>query len=323
MDLIYTNTRGVDLGILTAYELDLSFGVDENENDFELILGKHEPIIEDGAYIYIEGSEYGGIVGGMKSGSLLETRTSVGRTWHGVLDSKIIEPDPGADYLTVSGDAHDVLAALIPRLRLSSLFYARAVRSGIEIKNYRFARYVKGYAGIRAMLTASGAKLKMQWLNGRVELYVEPIVDYSAQTVDGDEAELTVERYGDKVNHLICLGAGELAARTVVHLYVDQFGRIGDTQSLTELAEIAATYEYTGLDDPAELRAAGIKRLEELRDNDKVTVKAYEGSGLEYDVGDVIGGTDNVSGNTAKAAVVQKIVKIQNGAVSVEYKTGA
>ena len=52
-----------------------------------------------------------------------------------------------------------------------------------------------------------------------------------------------------------------------------------------------------------------------------MTVTVYEGSGLEYDVGDIIGGTDTTTGNTASATVAQKIVKINNGAVSIEYKT--
>ena len=171
------------------------------------------------------------------------------------------------------------------------------------------------------MLASEGAKLKMRWTNSAVELYADKIVDYTDQPVDGDEAALTVERYGSKANHLICLGAGQLADRTVVHLYVDQFGRIGDAQYFTGLAEIVAIYDNNGVNSTDELRTAGIKQLEELRNNDKVEVTAYEDSGLVYDIGDIIGGTDPTSGNTAKAAVAQKIVKINNGAVSIDYKT--
>lgn len=321
MDLIYTNPQRVELGVLLSYGLDLSFGVDENENDFELTLGKSEPVLEDGGIVYIEGTEYGGIVGGMKSSSSGETRVSIGRTWHGVLNSKVIQPDAGQDYLIVSGDANDVLAALIPRLGLASLFKAATVRSGITINRYQFHRYVKGYDGIRAMLASGGGKLKIRWTGSGVELYAEPVVDYTDRPVDGDEAMLTVERYGAKVNHLICLGKGDLKDREVIHLFVDQFGRIGSTQHYTGLEEVAEVYDYSSVESSEELRASGIERLQELRNNDKVEVTAYEGSGLEYDIGDIIGGTDTSSGNTAKATVAQKIVKINNGAVSIDYKT--
>lgn len=321
MDLIYTNAQRVDLGILLTYALDLSFGIDEAENDFELTLGKTEPLLEDGSVIYMDGTEYGGIVGGMRSNSTDQTRVHLGRTWHGILNSKIICPEPGMDYRVVSGDANDVIAALIVHMGLSGLFTARSSPSGIYINGYQFARYVPGYNGLRAMLASASAKLKMAWSGTALELYAEPIVDFTDRPVDGDEAILTVERFGSKVNHLICLGAGDLAARTVVHLYVDQFGRIGDTQHYTGLEEVAAVYDFSNAANEEDLRTNGIARLEELRNKDKVTVTAYEDAGLEYDIGDIIGGTDTTTGNTAKATVAQKIVKIKNGAVSINYRT--
>lgn len=321
MDLIYTNAKRVDQGVLLTYALDLSFGVDESENDFELTLGKAEPLLEDGSIIYMAGTEYGGIVGGMRSNTNDRKRVHLGRTWHGILNDKIICPDPGADYLVVTGDANDVLGQLIDRLGLSGLFAARSTAAGISITGYQFARYVKGYDGLRAMLGSASAKLKMVWTGTVLELYAEPIVDFTDRPVDGDEAILTVERFGAKVNHLICLGAGDLAARTVVHLYADQAGRISETQHFTGLEEVVAVYDFANAASDDELRTNGVTRLEELRNNDKVTVTAYEDAGLEYDVGDIIGGTDTTTGNTAKAIVAQKIVKIQNGAVRINYRT--
>lgn len=322
MDLIYTNADRVDMGILQAYELDLSFGVDDSENDFEIVLGKTEPLLADGSLIYAEGTEYGGIVGGLKSSSEEETRTHVGRTWHGVLNSKVIEPDPGADYLNANGDAHDVLALLLERFALAELFTVKSGASGIAIKNYKFDRYIKGYDGIRKMLGKHGAKLHIRWEGGRVVLSVLPVIDYADSPVDGDEAALSVERYGDKVNHLICLGSGDLAAREVIHLYVDQFGRIGNKQYFTGLAEVVDVYDYGSASSSEQLREDGIKHFEEIRNRDSVGVTVYDGSAIEYDIGDIIGGTDTTTGNTASATVAQKIVKINNGAVSIEYKTG-
>ena len=321
MDLIYTSRDLTDLGVLLAHSLDLSFGTDDSENDFQLALGKSEPMLEDGAFIYFEGTEYGGIVDGMRSSSTDEVRTHIGRTWHGVLNDKIICPDPGADYLIVDGEAHEVIGALLHRLDLGALFKARSEPSGIRIKQYQFARYVRGYDGLRAMLASASAKLKMAWIDGAIELRAETIVDYTDQPVDGDEATLTVERYGSKINHLVCLGAGNLAERQVIHLYVDQFGRIGSTQHFFGIEEIAEVYDYANAESLGELREHGAQQLTEMRNNDKVELTAYEGSGIEYDVGDIIGGTDTTTGNTASAVVTQKIVNIKNGAVSINYKT--
>ena len=161
----------------------------------------------------------------------------------------------------------------------------------------------------------------MLWTSTSVKLYAEPIADCTDAPISNDDAVLKVERYGNKVNHLVCLGSGELAARQVVHLYVDQFGRIGNTKYYTGLNEIADVYEYSNAENEEELRTGGIERLKELQDIDKVDVLVDEGASLEYDVGDIIGGSDEYSGNHAKATITQKIVRIDNGAVSIDYKT--
>lgn len=322
MDLIFTNAKKVDQGTLLAYSLDLSFGEDINENDFELTIGETETMLEDNSVIYIEGTEYGGIVDGMKSNTDSKTITHIGRTWHGILNSKVIQPDNGSDHLIVSGDANVVLAFLIVRLGLSGLFVAAESLSGVNIAGYQFSRYCMGYDGIRAMLAANGAKLKIRWKNRSVVLSAEPIADYTDFPVDGDVAPLTVERHGNKVNHLICLGRGELAEREILHLYVDQFGRIGDHQAFSGLEEVMEVFDYSNAESSEELRKGGIERMKELRDNDKIEVSINEGNDVTYDICDIIAAIDTKTNNTANATVIQKIVKINNGTISIEYKTG-
>lgn len=317
MDLIYTNAKRVDQGVLSTYAFDLSFGADEN--DFEVTIGSNEAVLESNAMIYMEGTEYGGRIGGVKATTGGATVTYMGRTWHGIMNSKIIQPDAGADYLIVSGDANEVLAFLVARLGLSGLFVVAEELSGININRFQFNRYCKGYDGIRAMLAANGAKLKIAWQNRSVLLSAEPIADYTDAPVDGDIATLTVEQHRDKVNHLICLGKGDLAEREVIHLYVDQFGRIGDVQYFTGLDEIVDTYDNSNSDN---LRNDGITKMVELRNNDKADIALPETEELFYDIGDIVGASEVKSGVSVAATVTQKIVKINNGVVSTKYKTG-
>ena len=317
MDLIFTNSEREDQGVLSTHSFDLSYGV--AENDFELTLGVNEPTLETGACIFIEGTEYGGIIGGIKTSTNGETITYKGRTWHGILNSKVIQPDTGEDYLVVSGDANEVLSFLIARLGLSGLFVADESVSRVNISSYKFHRYCKCYDGVADMLADNGGKLKIAWKDRAVRLSAESIADYAESPVDGDIATLTVEQSKDKVNHLICLGKGDLAAREVIHLYADQFGRIGDVQYYTGLDEIVDTYENTNSE---ELRIDGIKHFKELRNNDKAEISLSETDGLTYDIGDIVGAKEYKSGISVSAAVTQKIVKINNGVVSTEYKTG-
>ena len=317
MDLIYTNAKKADLGVLRTHAFDLSYGAEEN--DFELTIGTDEAVLEFGAMVYVEGTEYGGIVDGLKASTNGETITYMGRTWHGIINSKVIQPNSGEDYLVVSGDANEVLSSLVSRLGLSGLFVAAEGLSGVSIKGYQFHRYCKGYDGIRAMLDKSGAKLKIEWVNRSVQLSAVPIADYTESPIDGDIATLSVEQHQKKVNHLICLGKGDLAAREVIHLYADQFGRIGDVQYYTGLDEIADTYDNSNSDD---LRSDGIEKLTELRNTDMAEIALPEAEGLSYDIGDIVGATEYQSGVKVTEKVTQKIVKINNGVVSTEYKTG-
>ena len=317
MDLIFTNSEREDQGVLSTHSFDLSYGA--SENNFELTIGANETMLESDDCIFIEGTEYGGMIGGIKSSTYGESITYMGRTWHGIMNSKVIEPDTGENYLVVSGDANEVLSFLIARLGLSGLFVADENPSGVNISSYKFHRYCKGYDGVADMLADNGAKLKIAWKDRAVYLSAEPIVDYTKDPVDGDVARLSVEQHKDKVNHLICLGKGELVDREVIHLYVDQFGRIGDVQYYTGISEIVDTYENTNSED---LRSDGIKRLTELRNNDKAEIDLSELKERVYDIGDIVGASEYKSGVSISAAVTQKIVKINNGVVSTEYKTG-
>lgn len=319
MDLIYTDENRIDQGILGAYNFDLSFGSDEN--DFELTLGANEPVLAFGDFVYIEGTEYGGIIDARKTGTDTETITYMGRTFHGILQSKIIEPDAGQDYYTVSGDASEVLSALIERFGISELFIVESGSSVVSIASYQFERYCKGYDGIRDMLTNNGAKLQIRWKNRKAVLSAVPVTDYTQSHIDSDMAALTVEQHAKKVNHLICLGSGELAKREVLNLYADQFGNIGDTQYYTGIDEIAEIYDFSAVATYEELRSYGEKRLKELRDNDTAEI-SFDNNSVSFDIGDIVGAEEIKSGVTVAVPVTQKIVTISNGIVTIDYKTG-
>ena len=141
MDLIYMNTDKEDEGVMQDYTFDMAFGADENDFQCEIMLDKH--CCGAGFYLYSEGTEYGGIVDSIAVDTEADAVTYSGRTWHGMLDSKIIEPDAGADYLTLSGEANEVLGELIARLGLELLFVASVEDSGIEV-SYKMNRYITG-----------------------------------------------------------------------------------------------------------------------------------------------------------------------------------
>lgn len=226
MELIYTDANKKDIGVIKPLSFDLAFGVDEN--DFELVITKSSHCCEAGSVIYIDGEEYGGIVDDFELSTAAETIKYIGRTFHGVLNSKVFQPEAGTDYITLYGDANRVLEECIELLDLSDLFVASQNQSGIIITAYEMDRYIKGYDGIRKMLNSAGAKLKMKWIGRHIQLSAEMLIDYSIsdEFMLSTVTNMSIKKHFNAVNHIIGLGKGDLSERKVIHLFTDENGGI-------------------------------------------------------------------------------------------------
>lgn len=320
MDLIYADADREDLGVLKDYKWDLAYGKDENNFTCEVALQNNK--CKEGFYLYMDGTEYGGIVDTVTVDTGSDTLTCSGRTWHGILESKIIQPDAGMDYLTLSGDAHTVLRTLINRLGLSDLFRVATGNSGIQI-NYKMDRYIKAYTGIRKMLRASGSKLKLSYDGAYVELAVVSVTDYSAdEQFDTDQISFKVSKDYHPINHMICLGTGELKDRMVVHLYTDAKGNISGTQTMTGLQEICETYDYANAESREDLIKGGTEKLQEAWGKSTIDYD-FEAGAEAYDIGDIIGAVERSTGIAVRASITKKIVTVSNGTVSIDYDSEA
>lgn len=321
MDLIYTDASGADVGVLFGYSLDLAFG--NEENDFELEMSIDSKEIENGAFIYIDGTEYGGIVDGLRVNTERQLATYLGRTFHGILNSHCIQPPAAEAYMVVSGEANAAIASIISSLGIGGLFEVAASDSGITISNYQMNRYIMAYDGINKMLKAAGAKLAMAFVDGKVRLEAKAIVDYSKdEQYTSDHYAFDIQKYRNKVNHLICLGSGELTARQVVHLYVQEDGGIStENQAFTGLEEYAAVYDYSAVESIAELEKSGREHLQELHNSDSAEMELFEDEAV-LDINDRVGTTEEVTGTKITNSVVKKIVKVQDDALKIEYKVG-
>lgn len=320
MDLIYTNKDREDVGILKDYTFDLAFGTDEN--DFELTLDPSSHCCESDCIIYIENTEYGGIIDKINIITKDDKLVYKGRTWHGILASKVIEPDAGMAYLTVSGEANEVIGAVLERVGLTDLFETTREHSGLIISNYSFNRYTDAYTGLMKMLSTVSGKLQFSFESGKVILSARPIVDYSQdEQFDSDLVEMDIEKTGNAVNHLICLGRGELEKREVIHLYVNPLGEIVKYQTYTGLKEITSVYDYSSVESLEELENGGIEKLKEEAIEDKVQMD-FVTEEVRYDIGDIVGAKEITTGIFAKEKITKKIVTITQGVVNIEYKVG-
>ena len=315
-ELIVTDASHVDQASLEDFTLDAAWGADEN--DFELTVDR---LIDAGSYVYFDGGECGGVVDSLKD-SLKDGRSTLtygGRTWHGMLANKILEPDKGKDYLTVSGNASTILGALLSRVSLTPLFKAVVPPSGdVSIKSYQFERYVDAYTGVCAMAKANGLKLKVAYRSGHVETWLETAGDYG-NDIDSDLLDFDVSRTWRKPNHMIGLGKGELRNRIVSHWYADSKGNVTQTQTFKGLDEIAQVYDYSSA-EADELAKNTKKKLQDLQSEGEVKVTVHEDSGIVFDVGDTVTARDNLTGITVNATISKKIVKVSGGVMSVDYE---
>lgn len=321
MDLIYMNHNKEDVGVLKDYTLDLAFGADENNFECTIPIVNH--CCEPSFFLYAEGTEYGGIIDGIKANTEAEEIVYMGRTWHGILESKVLEPDAGEGYLVLSGEANAVLSSLVTRMGLSDLFRVSEDDSEITIKGYKMNRYIAGYKGIRKMLKAFGAKLHISFSEGMVELSAVPLVDYSQdEQFDTDQIDFLIEKHSHQVNHVICLGGGVLAEREVLHVYADESGNISETQVFFGLDEVAEVFSYPNVESTEELMQGGIDTIQESWNSDKVSF-SFDNESSVYDVGDIVGAKELTTGIEVIADITKKIVTISKGEVStINYKVG-
>lgn len=319
VDLIITDSNHVDTRSAADFTLDCAWG--KEENDFELVMSGASTI-DAGAYIYVDGSECGGVVDAMEDQltSGVSTLTYSGRTWHGVLANKILEPDRGKDYLTVSGTASTVIGSLISRVGLDAVFDAvDSPTAGAQtIKSYQFDRYTDCYTGLRKMCAASGLKLRLAYASGKVRVWAEPAAHYG-DSIDSDLIDFDVTRTWRKPNHLIGLGKGDLAARTVVHWYADAKGNVSQSQSLKGVDEITQVYDYSSA-EANELNQKTREKLQGLQSEGDVKVTVRDDANVVFDVGDTVTARDNLTGITVNASITKKIVKVSGGVLSVDYE---
>lgn len=317
MDMILSTSGGIEECVI-PYDFDIDLG-DTNDFEIELTYASWNDLIAIGKRVYIPNTEYGGIIKFISSATNTGNIFLKGYTWRGYLAHRFIIPPSGSDYYVASGELNSIISDLvsIPGFTVSS------VSTGISV-NYQFNRYVSVLDGLETMLQSVGYRLDIKYVqtqNGGYVLVQAVKAGAYGETVEYSQDSLidftsTDDRMG--VNHLICLGTGELKNRLVVHLYADENGNISHNQTLTGVDEIIETFENSGAEMET-LIETGTKRLEE-KISKKSFTSAIKKVETELFIGDTVTGQDYITGNTVTKPITQKIVKRTNGTLSIDYK---
>lgn len=320
MELILADKKGRDIKTLVYSSCDFELG---GENDFEITVALEDwqPEIGFGCRVYEPGGECGGIINAVETDTAQKVIKVKGLTWRGLLAKRIIIPPSGEDYKSVSGELNVAINQIISSM-YDGVLCASAEVTTASVSNFQFDRYTTVLDGLTKMLKTKGYKLKICYIQGEagsvgyVEISAVPIVDYSdkIELSQDNRLNFTIEINKGSVNHLVCLGEGELKERQVIDLYLQQNGSIGREQFYFGIDEIAETYENANTED---LETDGIKHFQDLISGTSLAMDV-ESLDIDVAIGDIIGGRDYITGMSVKKALASKIITFEK-VKSVQY----
>ena len=265
------------------------------------------------------GTGYGGIIDSITHNTSDDSIVASGRSFRGLLNSKIIAPDNGQDYQVVSGNLAEILDSILAENKLDYLYMIDPALTWITLNNYQIARYCSVLYLLNALESKTGLSLYLAWsakYHKVIITYRQP-VDWTSKSLY-IQADITTTKTSHKVNHLICLGSGELKDRMRVDLYADTQGDISTIQSIVGADEYTQVYEYSNAKDVDDLTASGTAKLKELIADTPLEVEVKDGA---YAVGDIVGGYDDLMQIKTKATITNVVVNVENGVISYTFTT--
>ena len=324
MDYVIADQKRMSVAYLDSMtSLDIDVG---DTNDFELILSRSYAKrlgIGKGFQLFCPETEFGGMIEEVQSNTSSDEIAYMGYTWRGYLAQLILQPLSGQDYLSVSGDANRILEKVLSD-GTGQLFTVPKKNSGITIKNYRF-RYETALDGLTKMLASHKARLDIKATEGvedeplKVMIQAVKIRNYSEelQYDSDDNINVFIRDYSRGINHMICLGQGELAERTVRHLYVQLDGSIGQKQYYRGTSERTAVYDFSSVTDDEELIKGGTDRLKSLMNYKSAEMNIMK---ADLEIGDIVSARDRDAGSVLCRPVTNKILSYVNGEESIEHR---
>lgn len=318
IDVIVADANGVELRSILYKMFDFEIG--DFENTFLITCNRSEwESVPNGARVYIPNTEYGGLFKRLETDTRNGTAAVGGYTWRGMLQNKYIVPPSGQDYATDAGELNTIIGARVTAA-FPNLFIGAQESTNVTV-NFRYDRYTSLYDGLKAMLKSAGYKMQLsydQTIN-KVIVGAVPIVDYSPMIEYSSDmnADYKMVLDGTGVNHLICLGQGELKNRTVIHLYMDENGVISQNQTFFDEDEIVEVYDYAGA-AAADLIQSGTQRMQNDASRNEFSIQLD--TVQEVAIGDIVGARDYETGMTMTAPITTKIYQWQDGFEKTEYK---
>ena len=319
MELIVADSAGNTLFPIYDFELDMDEGWGDGvDNTFDLIVKDPSVPLPEAAWrFFADGSELGGRVEGFE---LKTARNSTelhwtGSTWTGILNKRLLWPDSGQDYLTLSGDANDVLRSAIQRLDLASLFTVSDGKAGVNV-SYQCSRdSPEAWTNLRLAMRSAGLRLDARWVGGACRLQAVKVTDWRGR-VDSDLVSFDLTSDLLVTNHLKAAGKGDLASREVVDVYADRYGNVSTSKGMAGVFELEEFYDANNSEGD-DLRDQALDRLKDKQGEGGVTVTVDEG--VSFGLGDTVEARHYSPNVTVTVEISSKVISATGAGASVTY----
>ncbi len=327
-ELIIADHKMNRLTMVENYALDLSFGQKDTSFEARLIY----PRLKGGEFIYIAGTEYGGIVDSVQATTGCPEVVYKGRTWHGILDSKIIK------NTRIKVSANQFLENLILDNELGYIFhFVRDLQGDVKLDyTPEEDEPMSAYKLLRAALKKAGLKLCMKLNGSRVDIWVERS-ETIENTLVSAIANFTAERTLFIPNHLIAYGElqgdnrNQAPERLTMHLYADKNGNISKTQTLKGAQEIQIYKAFSGFKHDkgksvsqelkTQLEQQATEELKKLQRFAKAETSVLGNS--DWNVGDIVHVRDYNVGFDITTDITEKVVRVEQGVMNIDYSVGS
>jgi hypothetical protein len=321
--LIHADSSRIEVGMITdfiSFDAQIHNNCEIADNTFSLEMSisawKAEQIMR-GDYIYIDGSEFGGLVGSVNKNTGADTVTIKGILWRALLAMRIISPPSGQAYRAFTNTELNSIVADIVENDYVNLFHVSEENTGVSI-SCQF-RYQTKLSGLSKALLQAGYTLSCVYnaAEQRVITSARRCADYS-EYADispdlGIGMSITAGRVDD-YNHCIALGTGELAERMVREIWMLD-GKIYKTRpaALTESALRSMTFDYPNAESEDELLSSAGDALLQYAAMSSAEIDLSQ-LRLDLQLDDKILTVDRDLGISAIKSVSQRVITInQNG----------
>ena len=317
--LIHADSNRTEIGVLTDYrqfDAQIHHNCELADNTFQLTMSVdawQDDKIMRGDYVYINGSEFGGLVRSVNKDTANDTVTIKGALWRALLAMRIITPPSGQAYKVYTNVELNAMISDVIGNDYVNLFSVPATSTGATT-SCQF-RYQTKLAGLSKALLQAGYSLSCAYDASvqRVIVQARHCVDYSDYADISSDLGIGLSITSGRVddyNHCIALGTGELTDRMVRELWMLN-GTIYTSRpaGLLEADLRSMTFNYPNAESESELISSASDALLQYASMSSVEIDLSELQ-LDLQLDDTILTVDRDLNISTTKSVSQRVLTI-------------